>query len=260
MSVSVVIPLFNELHYTKMCLESFQGTPAKIYLINNGSSDWARAWLESLKDVEIIDNPDNLGCAPAWNQGVLACDGDWIVILNNDVIVSPGWLEGLIAFAEEHKLDIVSPAIREGEYNYDMKSYSRAFVSKMKNVSRFNIADGICFMIRKEVFHDIGLFDENFKIGQFEDIDFFKRARNAGFRIGTTGRSIIHHHGSTPVALIDEQENRAYYHQKWKITPWRQFWIHRKTKLRHFFWRLKEKWLYGHSLKMKWLNNRLHYF
>jgi len=188
MSVSVVIPVFNQLAYTKGCLESLRaagGIPLEVVVVDNGSSDGTGR------------NGENRGCAAAWNQGVAASRAEWIVLLNNDVIVSRGWVEGMLEFAEEHGIDIVSPAIREGEINYDIEEYGGRFVRRMGDASRMGVADGICFMVRRRVFERIGMFDEAFRIGQFEDVDFFRRAVRSGFRLGT---------GAEPGLLPEEVE------------------------------------------------------
>lgn len=268
--VSIVIPVFNQLAYTKTCLESIRsaGGASEIIVVDNGSSDGTPEYLASFPGIQVIRNAENLGCAASWNEGVRASRSKWIVILNNDVIVSPGWLEGLLAFAEEEGLDIVTPAIREGEYNYDIGTYGREFVSRMGDVSRMGVADGICFMVRRALFETIGPFDENFRIGQFEDADFFRRAIQAGFRLGTTGRSFIHHFGSVTqdslrrgrVQRPYEAENRAYYRRKWNLTWGRRFLLKRRMEWRGLVWRLRERALRGHTLREKWTGGRLRHY
>jgi N-acetylglucosaminyl-diphospho-decaprenol L-rhamnosyltransferase len=271
MSISIIIPLYNQLEYTKSCLDSLFANGlngAHLLLIDNGSSDGTSEYLASNPNITFIANRENLGCAGAWNQGVRETDSDWLVFLNNDVIVSPGWLDGLAAFASKEKLDLVSPAIREGELNYNVVSYAKEFVGKMTGFNRLGVVDGICFMVRRQVFATIGLFDENFRIGQFEDTDFFRRAKAAGFRLGTTGQSFIHHFGSVTQNSIRqskkvrpyEAENRAYYRQKWQLNWWRRFKEKRLARWRELGWRTAERLRQGHTLKEKWLGGRLRYF
>lgn len=271
MDISIVIPVFNHLNFTKICLESLrQAVPEdiRIVVIDNGSTDGTAEYLATLRWISVIRNSDNLGCAAAWNQGVRTTESEWVVILNNDVIVSIGWLEGLISFAEEEGFDVVSPAIREGVYNYDIAQYSSDFVKQMARVSRFGVAVGACFMVRRRVFNQIGLFDENFRIGQFEDSDFFRRAKIAGFALGTTGRSFMHHFGSVTQDLIRksgnvrpyEEENRAYFRRKWRLTWRKRFLERRYAKLRDLWWWISERTMYGHTLIEKWIDKRLHYF
>ena len=269
--VTIVIPLYNQVHYTRICLESLQSHGvggARVLLIDNGSTDGTAEYLASCRGVDVLSNRENLGCAGAWNQGVRESDTEWVLLLNNDVIVSPGWLEGLLSFALEHNLDVVTPAIREGEYNYDIVEYSARFVKAMGQVSRMGVADGICFMVHRRVFQALGGFDENFRIGQFEDTDFFRRAALAGFRLGTTGRSFLHHFGSVTQNEIRKQkgvspyeaQNRAYFRQKWKLTWWRRQCERRKKNWRALLWCYSERVRYGYTLRLKWRKGRLHYF
>ena len=271
MDVSIILPLFNQLVYTKICLESLISTvdkEAKILLINNGSTDGTGEFLRTCKGIAVIENKDNLGCAGAWNQGVRATDSEWVLILNNDVILSTGWLESLLKFAVEGNYDIVSPAFREGEHNYDMDNYAREFVRRMGNVARRGVAEGICFMVRRRVFDTIGLFDENFRIGQYEDADFFRRASKAGFHLGITGCSFIHHYGSVTQKALNnkngakpyEAENRAYFRRKWGLNRWRLLREQQMNKWRALFWRTTERVRYGHTLKEKWLDGKLRYY
>jgi len=269
--ISIVIPLYNQVAYTKLCIKSLRNSDigdAELLLIDNGSSDGTAEYLDTCSDLRLIRNNINLGCAGAWNQGVRNTDSEWVVFLNNDVIVSPGWLEGLLGFAEEEGIDIVSPAIREGEFNYEIKEYGTEFVRIMGSAARHGVADGVCFMVRRRVFETIGNFDEKFRIGQFEDKDFFRRATASGFRLGTTGRSFIHHFGSvTQKSLFKEtetkpyeMENRRYFYSKWGLSRWRRIRERRLRKLREFVWRTKERLRFGHTLKEKWVDGRLRYF
>src|SRR5688572_7443241 len=132
--ISIVIPVFNQLHYTRNCLESLGASrmpDAKIVVVNNGSSDGTKEFLSKISSVHVIDNEANRGCAAAWNQGVQLLKAEWTVVLNNDVLVCKSWLEELLDFAEKNRVDIASPAIREGELNYDFERYARDFVGRM---------------------------------------------------------------------------------------------------------------------------------
>ncbi|MGC9195591.1 MAG: glycosyltransferase family 2 protein [Syntrophobacteraceae bacterium] len=259
-AVSVVIPVYNQLDYTKKCIDSLKshnGGVEEIIVIDNGSSVETAQYLRGLDWVRVISNQKNLGCAAAWNQGLDAAGCEWVLFLNNDVVVSANWVEGMVEFADEKGVAIVSPAIREGLGDYDMDDYAKDFVARMKLHSRMGVADGICFLVKKSVFEKIGRFDENFHIGQFEDADFFRRAALAGFRLGITGRSFIHHFGSVTQNHIRgvecnngyEASNRAYYRRKWKLSRPKRIFERHFSKARLFFWTFKEKTLGRHCLK-----------
>lgn len=268
--VSIVIPLYNQVKYTRLCIDSLRQSGLEgidVLLIDNASTDDTAEFLKTCADMRVIRNEENLGCSGAWNQGVQNTESDWIVILNNDVVVPPGWLQGLVSFAVDHGYDIVSPAIREGELNYPVEEYAAEFVNRMHRVVRSGVADGICFMAHRKVFDKIGGFDEGFRIGQFEDADFFRRARLAGFKLATTGQSFIHHFGSVTQKSLQKkkvvksyvEENRAYYRKKWKLNWWRRFYERRVRKLKESVW-IKSELKHGHTLKEKWIDGRLRYF
>ncbi len=260
--ISVVMPVYNQLDYTRQCIGSLHahgGLIEEMIIIDNGSSDGTAEYLASLERARVIANPQNLGCAAAWNQGYEASVSQWVLFLNNDVIVTSGWIEGMLDFAAENRVDIVSPAIREGLADYDLERHAEEFVAAMGRHARNGVADGICFLVKKEVFEKIGRFDENFRIGQFEDVDFFRRARMAGFRLAITGRAFIHHFGSVTqnhIRGLDRQNsyeaaNRAYYRRKWKLS-WPKRLVERHVcKARGLFWTFKERALGGHTLKSR---------
>lgn len=270
LDVSIVIPVFNQLAYTKRCLDSLrQYTQAvEIIVVDNASTDETAAYLATLDGITIISNKENRGCSGAWNQGVQAAGCQWIAILNNDIVATRHWLEYLLEYAVENEYDVISPGIREGELSYDLEKYAQGFIKSMSGVVRRGVAAGECFIVHRPVFDRIGLFDENFKIGQYEDTDFFRRVRLAGFRMGITGCSFVHHFGSVTRKSLKKVktvrpyaiENRAYYHKKWKLNWFNRFIIRHKNKVLHLIWRRLELFSYGHTLKERFENGRLHYY
>ena len=271
MKVSIIVPLYNQLAFTKGCLASIRATvpeDVEIILIDNASSDGTAEYLATLAGVVVVANRQNLGFAGACNQGIRAAAGEWIVVMNNDVLLSPGWLDGLLDAARRWDLQMVSPAIREGELNYDIESYGRQFTSRMRDIIRRGRANGICFMAHRHVFDSIGLFDENFRIGQYEDKDLFLRASQAGFRLGTVGGAFLHHFGSvTQNALVKAREpkpyaleNKAYFIRKWKLPWWKRAAVRNWNKLVNWLHSRKERLLHRHTLVEKWIAGRLRYF
>lgn len=297
--VAVVIPVLNQLAYTQGCVQGLRADVAagvRVVVVDNGSTDGTDAWLAAQPGLTVLRNAENRGCAPAWNQGLRAAgalpaaagsgssaapnvrntnDGsgagrgpaapDWVVVLNNDVLLPEGWLAALLGAAERHGLDIVCPALRERDLNYDFPTYAKEFSARLGDVVRRGGAHGVCFAVRGAVFARIGGFDEAFRIGQFEDADFFRRARLAGFRLGVVGACLLHHFGSvTQDALSDtnrqrpyEAENRAHFRRKWKLG-----WARRRAEkaadgLRRWWWRTTERARFGRTLHETWDGTRL---
>lgn len=275
MSVAIVIPVLNQLAYTQGCLRCLAPDLAagvRVIVVDNGSTDGTPQWLAgpgATSGLTVIRNDQNRGCAPAWNQGVQAAAGaDWVVVLNNDVLLPVGWLAALLGAAERHGLDVVCPAMRERDQNYEFATYALEFTTKLGGVVRRGGAHGVCFAVRRAVFEQIGGFDEAFRIGQFEDADFFRRARLAGFRSGVVGACFLHHFGSvTQDALSDtkkqrpyEAENRAHFRKKWKLGWARRRWEKTTDGLRAWWWRTTERARFGHTLHEKWDGERLRFY
>jgi GT2 family glycosyltransferase len=262
MNYRIAIPVFNQLQYTAGCLDSLRdsGVPDEaIVVVNNGSTDGTREFLGRRAGIEVIHNSENRGCGFAWNQGVKAAAAVWTVLLNNDVLVPRGFMDGLVGFAEAADIDIASPAMREGELDYDFQAYAQVFTRRMAAVRRLGAANGVCFMVHRRVFDMIGVFDEEPKLGGYEDDEFFRRARDARRRLAISGRAFLHHYGSitqkSMKACLREPlislGDRDYYRRKYRLT-----WLKRRRerireRILTTFWRQKELWRYGLTLREK---------
>jgi GT2 family glycosyltransferase len=272
MDVAIVIPVYNQLAYTQGCLRDLQADiaeGAKVVVVNNGSTDGTREWLETQRGITIVHNENNRGCAPAWNQGVAAAgDAAWTIILNNDVRLPAGWLGALLGAAERARLDVICPAMREGPLNYEFAGYATDFMRRLGAVVRRGHTHGVVFAVRRAVFARVAGFDEAFRIGQFEDADFFRRARRAGFALGTSGACFLHHFGSAtqnalregPTAGPYEAENRAHFRKKWKLSWVRRRWERGVSAARAAWWRRCERARHGHTLHEKWLGGALRFY
>jgi GT2 family glycosyltransferase len=257
--VAIVIPVFNQLHYTRQCLDSLNSigvADSQVIIINNASTDGTAEFLAARPQIRTITNSENRGCGFAWSQGAKLSDVIWTIVMNNDVLVPPGCIEGLISFAEENRCDIVAPAMREGELNYDFPAHAVDFMRRLKDAQRRNVAHGVCFMVHRRVFESIGYFDSDPKLGGYEDDEYFRRARSAGFRLAMTGRAFLHHFGSITQKSIRAKSSqpqkglgdRAYYRRKTGQT-----WIKRKfSQIRHgvraTWWKRSERRRFGHTL------------
>jgi GT2 family glycosyltransferase len=112
----------------------------------------------------------------------------------------------------------------------------------------------VAFLVHRRVFARVGGFDENFRKGGNEDVDFFWRAQAAGFTLATTGASYLHHFGSvTQNALKAERgstraETIGYFRAKWKIGWFKRRWQRLQRKFREAAWRRRELRAHGRTL------------
>ncbi len=226
---SIIIPCFNQLEYTKLCLESvvrYTDVPYELILIDNASSDGTSGYLKSLKtrssrrehkksgrySVQLIRNIKNLGYAKAINQGIEAAQGDFILFLNNDTVVTEGWLRKMINCAESDPavgivgVESIDYAILDADISKStllyrnlsqMHKYARNLaVVNTGNWHEVPVVYGFCMLIKKEVVNKIGLLDEQFGVGRLDDDDYCLRAKQKGYRVVCCDGVFIHHFGS----------------------------------------------------------------
>jgi GT2 family glycosyltransferase len=217
--LALIVPLWNQWECSKACLESLEAAllpgSFRLILVDNGSKDGTAAGLKEFRGrlgYDLIRNARNLGCAPAWNQGVrraLKLGANWIGVLNNDLVLSPGMPARLIREAEARGLDIASPATREGGLHYGLEE--RALWLGRRQARR-NAPGwfGWCFFARAAVFRKVGLFDEGFRLGIGEDEDFMRRAGAAGFKLGLAGSAFVHHFGSRSLAELRRLKGKGF--------------------------------------------------
>lgn len=206
---AITFACYNQVHYTRMCVDSLlrHGVDlARVVAVDNGSTDDTRAYLESLPLGGRIFNKTNLGCGVAWNQGALALQAPWTIVMNNDVLASPQWIENLIGTAEKRGLKIISPAMVEGDADYEPDVFLAEASNKMNAVLRAGVPHAVCVAIHESVWMDIGYFASIPKLWGYEDTMFFHAARKANIASGITGASWLHHFGSiTQTAMKKER-------------------------------------------------------
>ena len=263
--VSVTFACYNASQYTKWCVESLAqaGTPLdRVVVIDNGSTDDTREYLSSIELGGRIFNRSNLGCGVAWNQGILHQQAEWTVVMNNDVLVSPGWTDRMIHVAIRHGLKVVSPALIEGKLDYDYIGFAQNAQSKMMDALRTPTAHAVCLCIHKSVFQDVGYFRATPSLLGYEDGIFFNDLKNHGIARGITGASWLHHFGSITQSLMKQEKgiesgNVLVKHNDRKLLQ--QSWMERKlTRLRRKQmeqqWREQELGQYGMTLHGERLN------
>ncbi len=269
--VSIIIPVFNQLHYTKLAIESikkYTAIPYEIIVVDNGSTDGTFEYLSSMRDVKVIRNPKNYGFPRAVNQGLSASGGEYVVILNNDVIVTNGWLERLLDhIRDDSSIGIIGP-ISNYASGVQVLNYAERFYTKdgkvdgealqkfadelyIKNKGKraiFPRVAGLCMLIKRDVLNKIGGFDERFSPGNFEDDDYCLRATLAGFKIAIAKDVFIHHFGSKSFKANGNQKfleilkrNEKIFIEKWGAKPTEIFTKGKKPKENPIFIPIKSK-------------------
>jgi len=241
---SIIIPAHNNLHLTRLCVDSiFRHTTwpnYEIVIVDNASSDGTADYLHELAaryaNVRCIFNERNAGFARAINQGIAAAGGDYLVFLNNDTIVARGWLTAMIRYLEAHPdVGMIGPATNlagnEAKIDVDyttveeMEAFAERYTREHAGEAlEPRMLGFFCLVIPRRVLDQVGLLDERFGIGMFEDDDLSLRVRRAGYRLVCTDGAFVHHFHSATMRKFSEQEylqlfeaNRAKFEQKWGI-------------------------------------------
>lgn len=235
---SLTFACYNSVEYTKLCIDSMikHGTPLdRLVVIDNGSKDETRDYLLTLPLGGRIYNQQNLGCGVAWNQGALHLQSEWSIIMNNDVLVSPCWIENLISTAESIGAKIISPALIEGVLDYDFDDFVLKNQEKMQSTHRIGGKHAVCLAVHESVWMDIGYFTPVPKLLGYEDTLFFNEAAKSNIKMAMTGSSWLHHYGSiTQTAMKLErglsQSDGLGYRYNYKLLN--QSWLERKLRKR----------------------------
>jgi GT2 family glycosyltransferase len=256
---SITFATINCLDYTRQCLDSLvqSGTPLdRVVVVDNASTDGTQDYLASHGIGKVVLNKENLSCGAAWNQGILGFQSEWTIVMNNDIVVTEGFAEKLIAYATAHQLKIVSPARIDGALNYDFNDFAKQSQSTMAQAVRPQSSNAVCMCIHWSVFKEIGFFRPHPALLGFEDALFYHEVRKAGLAHGTTGAVWIHHFGSVTqdhlkmVLGISEKNVLVKVHDRKLLN---QSWLDRKLyrasfKANHRQWRKQELAQYGMTL------------
>lgn len=243
--VSVIVVTYNNLELTKACLSSLavhsNHKNMEIIVVDNASADgspeYLSEWLTQGPDRKLILNQDNRGFAAGNNQGLAIADGDYLVLLNNDTYVTPGWVRTMYRHLQrDPSIGILGPVTNnignEAKIQISYKNMDEMLLESAKythghigKVQKIYTAAFFCVMFSRETYTTIGPLDEAFGRGFFEDDDYCRRVEQLGLIVGCAEDVFIHHHLSASFNKLrsaDRQalfeKNKATYEAKWG--PW----------------------------------------
>lgn len=226
-AISFIVPVHNRLDCTRDFMTSFFATVDKIdyelILVDDFSSDGTAEYLAALAHgkVRIYTNPERSGYAKSVNRGAKLARGQLLGLLNNDLILLPGWLEPMLGVYRKHlrigavgniQKDIRTKSIDHAGVVFDLvglpdhygKNYPFIFPFRYRE---FAAVTGACMMIRRRLFLEQGGFDERYYNG-CEDIDLCLRLGKKGYRHVVAGKSaVLHHVSASPGRRARDKEN-----------------------------------------------------
>ncbi|MCP5049798.1 MAG: glycosyltransferase [bacterium] len=246
MTVSIIIPVYNRVDLTRVCLEHlYKNTSANIFfeviVVDNGSSDGTAEFLtltaRQYPNLNVITNRDNSGFSIACNQGAEQSIGKYLLFLNNDTQPQEGWLSPLV-----ETLDMNPPVgAVSGKLLFPDGTIQHAGVVTVKDPRfpnppgtihiyyrqpgdlevashprYYQILTAACLMVRPELFHEAGGFDTGYQNG-YEDVDFCLKVGQSGAKlVYTPSCRVIHHEfGSGWKRFESGSANLKRFREKW---------------------------------------------
>jgi GT2 family glycosyltransferase len=240
--LSIVIVTWNNREMNRLCLESLfartEWPNLEVIVVDNGSSDGTPELLAGLADghsnLRVIAFEENRGFPAACNAGLAEARGEYLALLNNDTVVTRGWATALIAhLARDRRLGLVGPVtnaisnearIDVGYGNLgELPAWARAWVRDHDGEALpIPMLAFFCVVMRREVFARVGPLDERFGTGMFEDGDYNRRIRAAGWEVRCARDAFVHHWQKASFRRLGKdayfrlfEENRKKYDEKW---------------------------------------------
>jgi len=231
--------------YVRLCLESIWAETRypnfEVVVVDNGSAPEVIDHLSAAASVEprlrVILNEENVGFARGNNTGIRACpDADHVVLLNDDTVVTPGWLSKIVRYLADERVGMVGPVTNwtgneaRIEIRYrdvaGMRDFAERYTTEHAGESfDIDVLAMFCVGIRKRLLDRLGGLDERFGLGMFEDDDYAMRVRRAWYRVVCAEDIFVHHWGRATMSRLDQDEyrrlferNKRYYEDKWG--PW----------------------------------------
>ena len=244
--VTIIVVSYNALDLIRQCVGSILADASypryRLVVVDNASEGPVQTYLRGLhqteRRVQVIFNDTNRGFAAANNIGLRHLDDSaFIVLLNNDTVVPPGWLGRLVRHARRADVGLVGPVTNwtgneaRIEVGYsdvaDMPDFAAAYTSAHRGqVFEIKMLAMFCVAMRREVFEQVGPLDERFGQGMFEDEDYARRIKAAGYKVICAEDAFVHHYGRASFSKLPLPEyealfvrNRRLYEEKWG-EPW----------------------------------------
>lgn len=242
---SIVVLTYNGCDaLTRPCVESLlkhsEFGSYELVLVDNASSDSTPQYLKQLasqhSSVRLCLNNKNKGYAAGNNDGLRLVTGQYVVLLNNDTLVGPDWMGAMLERLESSpEIGLVGPVTNSAgnEQCVDIKGLNEQ--NFIEVAGQYTQLQGgrwfeteklgfFCVAGRREVFEQVGLLDEDFGLGMFEDDDYCIRVRQAGYKLVVVEDSFVYHKGSMSFKKLPSadylqlfEKNRAYFFKKHQL-------------------------------------------
>ena len=226
---SVIVPVHDQLDFTLRCLHSLSrsgdASAFEVIVIDDASRDASAEVLPAIQGLRYQRNTENLGFIGSCNAGAKLARGEFLVFLNNDTVVQPGWLDALLATFVAHPdtglagSKLVYPDGRLQEAGGIVFSDGRAANygrngdptdPRYNFVREADYCSGAAIAIRRTLFAQLEGFDAHFTPAYYEDTDLAMRVRRAGLKVRYQPASVVVHFEGTSSGTDIRRGVKAY--------------------------------------------------
>ncbi len=210
---SIVVPVYNQLQFSLACLRALADcgdtTSFEVIVVDDGSSDATPRVLPSVPGLRYHRNARNLGFIGACNAGAELARGDFIVFLNNDTTVAPGWLDALLRTFDDHpdtglagsklvypdgRLQEAGGIVFSDGSGWNYGRFDDPAHPRYNFVREVDYCSGAAIALRRELFLSLGGFDDLYAPAYYEDTDLAMRVRRHGLKVRYQPASVVVHH------------------------------------------------------------------
>lgn len=242
--VSIIVLTYNNLELNRKCFDSIISQTAyanyELIIVDNCSTDGTVEYLKEIDtrqypNVRVILNEENTGFAEGNNIGISVARGQYVLLLNNDTVVSRGWLTSLTKHLENNmQYGMCNPTTNSiGNESMIIARYTNlaemrefAYTTAARHMGEeyhdVNRLPLFATLIRKSAIDQIGMLDTEYKVGMFEDDDFTERMIRADYQIVIADDVFIHHVNNGSFKKLSDEEykkifetNKALFEKKW---------------------------------------------
>ncbi|MBM4363788.1 MAG: glycosyltransferase family 2 protein [Deltaproteobacteria bacterium] len=245
--VSIIVPTHARRdlvgHAVAGVLRNTPWPALEVLVVDDASTDGTAALLAAIAarepEVRVLRAPRQLGFAAATNLGIRASSGEIVVLLNDDTVVGPGWLSRLVAHLEASPgLGMVGPRTNEidNSARLDVAYDDLAGMERLALCRAWSHSGGLrpvdrialfCGALRRSTLDSVGLLDERYEVGMFEDDDLCLALRRRGLEVAVAEDAFVHHVGQATFSRLGDaryleiwQANRRRFERKWGVS-WR---------------------------------------
>ena len=242
--VRIVVPVHGQLPYTLRCLDSLTTaagrTAFRVVVVDDASSDGSADVLERIEHLRVLRLMDNVGYVHAVNVGAADADEPYVCLLNNDVEVTDGWLDAMVALLDDDpqvglvgarlvELDDPDVLLEAGGAVFadaEAWNYGRgdaADADPYRHVREVDYCSAAAIVVRTSAWRELGGFDERYAPAYYEDVDLAFGVRSLGYQVMYTPAAVVRHaegatHGRDPVDGVKAYQmrrNRRLLAAKW---------------------------------------------